>query len=167
MEDVDRAFGGDSRLTMSGVLNALDGVAAQEGRLVFMTTNHVERLDAALIRPGRCDVKVEIGLISKQQGYELFKKFFPQSPHDLASRFRDSLPSGRLSVSHVQSHLFLHRNNALDAIQSLPQFLAAVEAFDQSIITARERNEKAAQIRGPPLRFSPACMRVGVVPESC
>lgn len=43
---------------MSGLLNALDGVGAQEGKLVFMTTNHVELLDHALIRPGRADVKV-------------------------------------------------------------------------------------------------------------
>jgi chaperone BCS1 len=37
-------------VTFSGLLNALDGVAATEGRVMFMTTNHIERLDAALIR---------------------------------------------------------------------------------------------------------------------
>ena len=31
-----------------------DGIAAQEGRLVFMTTNKVDVLDPALIRPGKC-----------------------------------------------------------------------------------------------------------------
>ena len=30
----------------------LDGVAAGEERMLFMTTNHIERLDPALIRPG-------------------------------------------------------------------------------------------------------------------
>lgn len=38
---------------MDRLLNALDGVAAAEGRLLFMTTNYIERLDQALIRPGR------------------------------------------------------------------------------------------------------------------
>ena len=47
-----------SGVTFSGLLNAIDGVASQEGRLFFMTTNHIEKLDPALIRPGRCDVKV-------------------------------------------------------------------------------------------------------------
>lgn len=42
-------------MTFSGLLNVLDGVAASEDRLVFMTTNHIERLDPALIRPGRVD----------------------------------------------------------------------------------------------------------------
>jgi chaperone BCS1 len=31
-----------------------------QGRMFFMTTNHLERLDPALVRPGRCDVKVEV-----------------------------------------------------------------------------------------------------------
>ena len=57
LEDVDAAFASEEtsrgHLTLSGLLNALDGAAAAEGRVVLMTTNYVERLDAALIRPGR------------------------------------------------------------------------------------------------------------------
>lgn len=65
LEDVDAAFlsrdlaaenpikyQGLGRLTFSGLLNALDGVASTEARIVFMTTNHVDRLDPAPIRPG-------------------------------------------------------------------------------------------------------------------
>ena len=44
-------------VTFSGLLNALDGVASSEERIIFMTTNHLEHLDNALIRPGRVDVK--------------------------------------------------------------------------------------------------------------
>ena len=46
-------------LSLSGLLNALDGVAASEGRILFATTNHLERLDPALSRPGRMDVWIE------------------------------------------------------------------------------------------------------------
>ena len=46
-----------NRLTFSGLLNAIDGVTSTEGRIVFMTTNYPERLDAALIRPGRVDFR--------------------------------------------------------------------------------------------------------------
>jgi chaperone BCS1 len=38
--------------TISGLLNALDGIASQEGRILFLTTNKKEKLDPALIRPG-------------------------------------------------------------------------------------------------------------------
>ncbi len=48
---------GLSRLTLSGLLNAIDGVTSTEGRILFMTTNYEERLDPALIRPGRVDFK--------------------------------------------------------------------------------------------------------------
>ena len=46
-----------SRITLSGLLNVIDGVSSEEGRLLFATTNYVNRLDPALLRPGRMDVK--------------------------------------------------------------------------------------------------------------
>ncbi len=42
-------------LTFSGFLNAIDGVRSQEGRIIIMTTNYKEKLDPALLRPGRVD----------------------------------------------------------------------------------------------------------------
>ena len=48
---------GLNRLTLSGLLNAIDGVTSSEGRIVFMTTNYVDKLDPALIRPGRVDFR--------------------------------------------------------------------------------------------------------------
>lgn len=49
------------RLSLSGLLNILDGVASQEGRVLIMTTNHLDKLDSALIRPGRVDMAIEFG----------------------------------------------------------------------------------------------------------
>lgn len=69
-------------LSLSGLLNALDGVAAAEGRLLFATTNHLERLDPALSRPGRMDVWIEFKNASKWQAEALFKNFFPSSNED-------------------------------------------------------------------------------------
>ena len=42
-----------------------------------MTTNHIEKLDPALIRPGRVDVIHEIGDASPSQIKRLFLNFFP------------------------------------------------------------------------------------------
>ncbi|TDL26593.1 P-loop containing nucleoside triphosphate hydrolase protein [Rickenella mellea] len=66
-----------STLSLSGLLNSLDGVAAAEGRLLFATTNHIERLDPALSRPGRMDVWVNFTNASKWQAEGIFKCFFP------------------------------------------------------------------------------------------
>lgn len=65
-----------SRISLSGLLNALDGVGAQEGRILFATTNKYSALDPALCRPGRMDVHVEFKLASKYQAQELYKRFY-------------------------------------------------------------------------------------------
>ncbi|KAH9986217.1 hypothetical protein BJV74DRAFT_775047 [Russula compacta] len=69
-------------LTLSGLLNALDGVAAAEGRILFATTNHLEQLDPALCRPGRMDVWIEFKNASKYQAENLFRNFFPSADAD-------------------------------------------------------------------------------------
>jgi chaperone BCS1 len=60
------------KVSLSALLNVIDGVASQEGRILIMTTNYIERLDEALIRPGRVDKKVELGLADKQMTADLF-----------------------------------------------------------------------------------------------
>ena len=65
-----------SRITLSGLLNALDGVGAQEGRILFATTNKYSALDPALIRPGRMDLHVEFRRASQAQAREMFKCFY-------------------------------------------------------------------------------------------
>ncbi|ETW78832.1 AAA ATPase [Heterobasidion irregulare TC 32-1] len=69
-----------STLSLSGLLNSLDGVAAAEGRLLFATTNHIERLDPALSRPGRMDVWVNFKNATRWQAEGIFKCFFPSKP---------------------------------------------------------------------------------------
>ena len=66
-------------VTFSGLLNALDGVRSQEGRILMMTTNHREKLDPALLRPGCADMHVELNMASESQMKGLFKKFFNES----------------------------------------------------------------------------------------
>ncbi|KAL6300904.1 P-loop containing nucleoside triphosphate hydrolase protein [Sparassis latifolia] len=70
-----------SRVTLSGLLNALDGIGAQEGRILFATTNDYHALDPALCRPGRMDLHIEFKLASKLQAEELYKCFYmPSGP---------------------------------------------------------------------------------------
>jgi chaperone BCS1 len=82
-----------SSITLSGFLNALDGVVASEERIIFMTTNHPERLDPALIRPGRVDVKEYLGHAAPYQMKEMFLRFYGGS-EDRAEEFADAISSG-------------------------------------------------------------------------
>ena len=79
-----------SRVSLSGLLNALDGVGAQEGRILFATTNRYEALDPALRRPGRMDVHVEFKLASEYQVGQLFKQFYLPTPRASAQRLSSS-----------------------------------------------------------------------------
>ncbi|HZN35517.1 MAG TPA: AAA family ATPase, partial [Pirellulaceae bacterium] len=123
IEDIDCAFVArksseekTSRITFSGLLNAIDGVAAGEGRLLFATTNHPERLDPALIRPGRIDRRVEIGHADREQLARIFRRFFPGANPDLAEQFAAALPERQLAMSGVQAYLIQHSSSAEQAL---------------------------------------------------
>ncbi|KAL5322509.1 hypothetical protein ACEPPN_010482 [Leptodophora sp. 'Broadleaf-Isolate-01'] len=66
----------NNRISLSGLLNVLDGVASHEGRVLIMTTNHREKLDEALIRPGRVDMSVEFSLANTQMMTTIFRSIF-------------------------------------------------------------------------------------------
>ncbi|XP_051870448.1 mitochondrial chaperone BCS1 isoform X1 [Pristis pectinata] len=134
LEDVDAAFisrdlakenptmyQGMGRLTFSGLLNALDGVASTEARLVFMTTNHLDRLDPALIRPGRVDFKQFVGYCSHWQLCQMFQRFYPEQPAAVAEQFADRAlaVSHRISAAQVQGHFLLFKLEPLRAIENI------------------------------------------------
>jgi mitochondrial chaperone BCS1 len=78
------------RLSLSGLLNILDGVASQEGRVLIMTTNHLDKLDKALIRPGRVDMTVKFDRADGGMISAIFRAIFAElegdeAPKDLAS----------------------------------------------------------------------------------
>lgn len=133
LEDIDAAFvsredtatqkaayEGLNRVTFSGLLNCLDGVASTEARIVFMTTNYPERLDPALIRPGRVDYKEYVGFCSHYQLGQMFKRFYEKGtpasgvPNDISAyqkEFADRvLATGRnVSPAQIQGYFMLHK----------------------------------------------------------
>lgn len=82
LEDIDILHGAKQRddevrgVTMSGILNALDGVSTPAGLITVMTTNHREVLDDAMLRPGRVDREEQIGFLDDAQLGELVTGFF-------------------------------------------------------------------------------------------
>jgi chaperone BCS1 len=122
MEDVDAAFRGREAnqkggISFSGLLNAIDGVAAQEGRALVMTTNHRDRLEPALIRPGRADVQLELGPIGAATAAGLYLRFFPGETA-LAARFAERLGPRRLTGAEVQGWLLAHADDPVAAAET-------------------------------------------------
>lgn len=65
-----------SDLSFSGLLNVLDGVSSQEGRILIMTTNHKSALDDALIRPGRVDIDIEFHNADRSIAKQVFEGLY-------------------------------------------------------------------------------------------
>merc|ERR1719288_583916 len=66
-------------LTLAGILEALDGVMEMDGRMLVMTTNYPERLDDALTRPGRIDLKVKFEKCTNESLSLMYEHFFEDS----------------------------------------------------------------------------------------
>lgn len=74
-------------VTLSGLLNALDGFYAPSNVLYMMTTNRLETLDEALLRPGRIDYRLYLGKATDRQKAELYRRFFPEATEIEARAF--------------------------------------------------------------------------------
>ncbi|KAE8378207.1 P-loop containing nucleoside triphosphate hydrolase protein [Aspergillus bertholletiae] len=118
--DVDSSKPG---VSLSGLLNVIDGVAASEGRILVMTTNHPEKLDAALLRPGRVDMSIQFGYAEPADIKELFSAIYSTLEGDVRSSRAKSPPGKKLrTASEVPWHRF-----SREQIQNLAEeFLALV-----------------------------------------
>ena len=109
LEDIDSFFrmrekaDASIKLSYSGFINALDGVASHEGSVIFLTTNHPELIDEAAIRSGRVDFRMELTNCDGHQLEQMFLKFLPDAA--AAKRFATSQPAGRWSPAQVQERL--------------------------------------------------------------
>lgn len=130
LEDADAAFVNrrqrdtdgysGASVTFSGLLNALDGVAAGEERIAFLTTNHIDRLDPALIRPGRVDMMLRIGEASKSQAAQMWDRFYGEVDTDGIGREKFLQRLGELGLFGTQpSGDLSNRHTSTAAIQGL------------------------------------------------
>lgn len=142
LEDIDGIFvertsvsGGHSgkSVSFSGLLNALDGVRSQEGRVLFMTTNFRDRLDPALMRPGRADTHVLLNNASHSQLQRLFMKFNPEE-EKLSVRFANALPEFKLSMAKMQGHFLKYRNKPQECFENIQEILNDQAAIEEMTV---------------------------------
>jgi hypothetical protein len=110
-EDLDRLFildGEDRRLarnvkiSLTGLLNALDGVGSSSKYVVVVTANNIDKLDPAVYRAGRCDVKLRLDNASPAQLRALLRRFFPAVDDATADAFLAAVADMELSPAAVQ-----------------------------------------------------------------
>ncbi|KAJ5591443.1 uncharacterized protein N7459_001812 [Penicillium hispanicum] len=140
-------------ITLSGLLNIVDGVAAHEGRVLIMTTNASEKLDHALLRPDRVDFQVEFGragALGLQEHFLLIfmepavkhvmgdldscRRMIPYSSPassewtrnfigHLSTRFAASVPPDRYTAVEVQNYLWQYCSRPVEAVNSVHRWV--------------------------------------------
>ena len=99
-------------VSFSGILNVLDGMARKNGLITFMTTNYVNRLDKALIRPSRVDVIMKFKDATEDQIKQMYSRFFPE--RDDFDKFYNKISHIHFSICAIQKFLCI-----LNSIQKM------------------------------------------------
>lgn len=107
-EDVDATFlkrkATGSRISFSTFLNILDGPSSRENLVFFFTTNHVEKLDPALLRPGRIDKIISITNPSGEQILQYLSNFYGEPKIGEAEELIKVLDKRVCSMAAIQEH---------------------------------------------------------------
>ncbi|RDW64577.1 hypothetical protein BP6252_10228 [Coleophoma cylindrospora] len=137
--DTDSNNAYHSRCTLSGLLNVLDGVASQEGRIVFMTSNMAHKLDKALVRPGRIDKMIFLGNISQKSAELMFLRMyapdqreasplsFELNHEDLqkaALEFSTQIPENIFTPAQIQGYLLNLRSSPDQAVTGIKAWIS-------------------------------------------
>ena len=96
-------------MTFSGLLNAIDGIItpdSSEPQLLFLTTNYKERLDSALIRPGRVDFQLHIDYCDSNQAKLLYERFYPSTTEATKNNSQKFI-DGLYGMDESQPHKYL------------------------------------------------------------
>jgi len=106
-----------SKLTLSSLLEVLDGVMEMDGRMLIVTTNYPEKLDKALIRPGRIDMKVKFGPMTSQNIVEMFEHYYESK---LPESFQQSLlPELKWTPAEVTQVFLNHIHSPIEGLHQL------------------------------------------------
>ncbi|KAK3313675.1 BCS1 N terminal-domain-containing protein [Apodospora peruviana] len=159
-EDDDRVAP-RSRCTLSGLLNILDGVSSQEGRIVLMTSNFAEKLDKALVRPGRVDKQIYLGNISKRSAELMFLRMYAADTDGpvaadktmllsndelkkMALEFSSHIPDDVFSPAQLQGCLLSYRDSPVRAVAGIEGWVKEEQLM---MAETKEKAKKAAENR--------------------
>ncbi|KAL6657949.1 hypothetical protein ACP70R_005729 [Stipagrostis hirtigluma subsp. patula] len=111
-------------ITLSGLLNFIDGLWSTSGeeRIIVFTTNYKDRLDPALLRPGRMDVHVYMGYCGWEAFKTLAKNYFLINDHALFPKIQELLAEAEVTPAEV-SEMLLRSEDVDVALRGLAEFL--------------------------------------------
>ncbi|KAL7232438.1 hypothetical protein ACSBR2_010460 [Camellia fascicularis] len=134
----------DSKVTLSGLLNFIDGLWSACGgeRIIVFTTNYVEKLDPALIRRGRMDKHTEMSYCSFEAFKVLARNYLDLESHDSFETIRGLLEENKITPADVAENL-MPKSSEEDADTCLKNLMEAIERLKEEARLKAEEEEKA------------------------
>uniref|UniRef100_A0ACD5V0X5 Uncharacterized protein n=1 Tax=Avena sativa TaxID=4498 RepID=A0ACD5V0X5_AVESA len=122
--DSDDCSNTQQNITLSGLLNFIDGLWSTSGeeRIIIFTTNYKDRLDQALLRPGRMDMHVYMGYCGWEAFKTLARNYFLVDDHPLFQEIQGLLAQVEVTPAQV-SEMLLRSEDVDVALQGLMEFL--------------------------------------------
>ncbi len=112
----------NDKLNLACILNLLDGIVETPGRIVIMTSNYPERLDKALLRAGRVDLKIEFKKASRPIALEIISNFYEVSQEEITSIYGELLariPDYVHSPAEVSNQCIIHKLSLKGCLEAL------------------------------------------------
>ncbi|XP_020080076.1 AAA-ATPase ASD, mitochondrial-like [Ananas comosus] len=131
MEDREK-----NKVTLSGLLNFIDGLWSACGgeRILVFTTNHVEKLDPALIRRGRMDKHIEMPYCCFEAFKVLAKNYADVEEHDIFGQIKELLEEVKITPADVAESL-MQKSEDKGVVERLENLVRVLKS-------AKEETEK-------------------------
>jgi hypothetical protein len=107
----------ENAVTLAGLLNAIDGLGSRENRILIVTSNHADRLDSALLRPGRIDRREFIGLIGITEAQEMTAAFLGHGGSHWRWFEQEVRPALPMSAAELQGRLLAFAEGIAPALE--------------------------------------------------
>ena len=109
----------DNRITLSFILNIIDGIREHSGRILIITSNHYDKLDPALVRPGRIDISLEMKKASIDLIKDMYKFYYKT---EFPKKFMNKLQSNKVAPCEIVNM----RRNSMNKKEFLKKLINAM-----------------------------------------
>ena len=111
MNDTD-----EDAITLDDILNLWDGLKETPGRILGISSNHYDKLDPALVRPGRIDITMKLDNVSQETIGQMFQHYYGCTANPL---FLAKIPDRKYSPAEITNIFVEFRDNSAGFLDRL------------------------------------------------
>ena len=131
------------KIDLSFLLNLLDGILESPGRIVIMTSNHPEKLDHALIRPGRIDIIANFKKCTRETIFQMMEHFYDVSlQSDVQKIIFDELDDYFISPAEMSKLMFENITDYRAALVELKKYYVNTLNKEEDVNVVSEKKHQ-------------------------